>query len=153
MPTNVAFLSDRLTADHIAALHRAQLLIEWDPLWPAWVEEVGLRDVSSFSYLEVGDRDKVYRGVRGDNLSYKVDAGRIVEADNESRLVAEWLAIHGEMFDYWAKKKCTTSPPPLPDPDGMLPPHIEEGLAAMRADQVVEAAYDDWFAELIDQDD
>jgi hypothetical protein len=75
-----------------------------------------------FSYLEIGDRGKAYRAVRGRSLSYKVDAGRVVDA--------EFL-----------------------DLDALLPPHLEDALVAMRADQVLEEAYDDYFGELIDQDD
>lgn len=42
---------------------------------------------------------------------------RLHAAEREGRLVAEWLAIYGEMADYWALKKSLAPPPPLPDPD------------------------------------
>ncbi|GAW49401.1 MULTISPECIES: hypothetical protein [unclassified Nocardioides] len=154
MPASVAFLSDRLTSDHKAALHRAQILMENDKAWTDWLVDAGVRGGPLRSIiLTVDDREKVQRSVRGDGFSYKVDAGRIVDADQRGQVVSEWLAIHGEMFDYWAEKKVTTPHPPLPDPDAQLPAEVEERLAAMRADQMLEATHDDYLAELIDQDE
>ncbi|MBZ5740273.1 hypothetical protein [Nocardioides mangrovi] len=152
MVASIGFYSDDLTREHIVAANRAAMLVDLTAAWRSWFEEVGLESPDGLTYLAIDDREKPRRWVRGPDLTYKVGAARIVRAEADGRLVAEWLAIFGEMFDYWAEKKGTDPHPPLPDPDAPLPPEVEANLMAFYGNQVLMDAETELMMELLDDD-
>lgn len=152
MPS-IAYESTRLTDEHIAAGDRATVLVGRDAAWDEWLESAGLNEPDAFAYLEVDDRDKPYRMIRGADLTFKVGVDRILTAEREGRLVAEWLAIFGEMYDYWAEKKGTAPHPPLPDPDADLRAEVEANLVSSRMDRAVEHADLDELDDILDETD
>jgi hypothetical protein len=150
---NIAYDSGRLTYEHMAAGNRATVLMGRDAAWEAWLESAGLNEPGAFAYLAVDDRGRPYRMVRGNDLTYKVGVDRILTAEAEGRLVAEWLSIFGEMYDYWSEKKRTAPPPPLPDANATLPPEVEANLMSARMEQVAAAAELDALDDVLDETD
>lgn len=73
MVANVAYLSDRLTADHKVSETRAQSLLDTDPAWASWFQSAGVATTDAFVYLEIDDTTKPRRRVSGGALAFRVE--------------------------------------------------------------------------------
>jgi hypothetical protein len=152
VPANVAFLSDRLTADHIPALNRAQFLIEWDKAWRACLSRwVCAAPTASSTWRSMTGARHIGPFVEKTSPTRSTPAASSTPRRRDASSPSGWRST--ARCSTTGREEGDVRAPPFPHPDALLPPPIEESLVAMHADQMIEKAYDDYFAELVDQDD